>query len=310
MTQRLPAGAQPSGFLNRWSTYFGERFPPLQHGGLIAALCFGILGVAARAGEPFQRPVLAAFGVAFATVFLQMLQLRILDEFKDDADDARWRPYRPVPRGLVSLRSLGYLWFGAAVLQVLIVWLLDARLIAAIAVVWAYSGLMRVEFFAPGWLRAHPFAYMASHIVIAPLIALQIAFVHWLPSGVAPGRIGAALAATYLAFCVVEVGRKLRAPGEEEPGVATYTALWGRPRAVGVWLSFMFAGSAAAWLSAAQMGASPAVAVPVGVALAISMAAALRFTLNPGRPAARRFNLLSGLWVVTMFLGLGFASLA
>lgn len=310
MTQRLPVAAQPSGFLSRWSTYFAERFPPLQHGLLIAAFCFGMLGVAARAGEPFQKPTLAAFGVAFATMFLQMLQLRILDEFKDYADDARWRPYRPVPRGLVSLRSLGYLWFEAAVLQVLLVWLLDARLIGALAVVWLYSGLMRVEFFAPRWLRAHPLAYMASHIVIAPLIALQIAFLHWLPSGIAPGGIGAALAATYLAFCVVEVGRKLRSPAEEEPGVETYTALWGRPRAVVAWLLFMSAGSAAALVAARQVGTFSALGVPLGVALALCMATAWRFTHHPGTLAAKRFNLLSGIWVLAMFLGLGFASLA
>ena len=50
-------------------------------------------------------------------VLLFFLQLRIADEFKDYEDDARYRPYRPVPRGLVSLRELAWVGVGAAAIQ-------------------------------------------------------------------------------------------------------------------------------------------------------------------------------------------------
>ena len=52
--------------------------------------------------------------VAFVTCFLFFLQLRIADEFKDFEEDTRYRPYRPVPRGLVTLRELGWIGGGAA----------------------------------------------------------------------------------------------------------------------------------------------------------------------------------------------------
>ena len=55
--------------------------------------------------------------MAFATAFLFFLQLRIADEFKDFEEDSRYRPYRPVPRGLVRLRELGWLGAAAACLQ-------------------------------------------------------------------------------------------------------------------------------------------------------------------------------------------------
>ena len=41
--------------------------------------------------------------MAVVTSFLSFLQLRIADEFKDFDEDSRYRPYRPVPRGLVTL---------------------------------------------------------------------------------------------------------------------------------------------------------------------------------------------------------------
>jgi 4-hydroxybenzoate polyprenyltransferase len=38
---------------------------------------------------------------------------------------------------------------------------------------------------------------------------------------------------------VIEVGRKIRAPADEEPGVDTYSSVWGCSKAVLIWLSAM-----------------------------------------------------------------------
>lgn len=88
----------------RWWVYQRERFPVFAHGALIAAfsasaVCYSALVRGA------DRVALGSLAVAFGTAFLFFLQLRIADEFKDFAEDARFRPYRPVPRGLVTLRE-------------------------------------------------------------------------------------------------------------------------------------------------------------------------------------------------------------
>ncbi len=99
--------------MNRWVVYQRERFP-------LAGSCAarggvqrvgGVLLVAARAAT-WRLPSARALVVAFVTSLLFFLQLRIADEFKDFAEDARFRPYRPVPRGLVTLRELA--WVGVA----------------------------------------------------------------------------------------------------------------------------------------------------------------------------------------------------
>ena len=90
----------------RWWVYQRERFPVLAHGPLILAFSSSALSFSAllRGAREWPRP--AALVAAFVTCLLFFLQLRIADEFKDFEEDSRWRPYRPVPRGLVTLREL------------------------------------------------------------------------------------------------------------------------------------------------------------------------------------------------------------
>ena len=71
--------------------------------------------------------------VAFVTTFIFFLQLRIADEFKDFADDLRFRPYRPVPRGLISLRELGVVGVIGALIQLLLALWLSPSLLPLLA---------------------------------------------------------------------------------------------------------------------------------------------------------------------------------
>ena len=99
--------------LSRWNIYQRERFPVLAHGPLIAAFSSGAVCYSAqlRAVASGSRPTVsvASLVVAFVSCLLFFFQLRVSDEFKDHEEDSRWRPYRPVPRGLVTLRELGWL---------------------------------------------------------------------------------------------------------------------------------------------------------------------------------------------------------
>ena len=296
------------GFLARWNSYFAERFPPLQHGVLIAAFSFGVIAYTVRLAPAPSHLAWQGLLVAFVTAFLLILQLRILDEFKDYDEDRQYRPYRPVPRGLVSLAGLRRLWFIAAAIQVAGALLLDAHLLLGLLAIWVYSGLMGVEFFVRRWLKAHALIYMLSHIVIVPMIAAYLAACDWLPAGRAAPRLGCLLGASYFAFCVIEVGRKIRAPMDEQPGVETYSFLWGRPRAVATWLLFMLTGSALALLAAARTDALAAVAGAIGVCLVLAALTSASFLRHPARGSGKRFNTLSGLWTLALFLALGLGS--
>jgi 4-hydroxybenzoate polyprenyltransferase len=302
-------GPRPAG-LGRWWIYQRERFPVLAHGPLIAAFSASAVCYSALVrGADRVAPV--SLAVAFGTAFLFFLQLRIADEFKDFEEDARFRPYRPVPSGLVTLRELGVLGAIAACLQLGLAVGLDARLLPLLLVTLGYLALMSVEFFAGQWLRARPFLYMASHMAIMPLIDFYATACDWLPAdaGLLPG-LAWFLLISYFNGMVIEIGRKIRAPADEERGVETYSVVWGPRGAVLAWLAAMAVCAAFALAAAREIR----FVLPVACVLAVLFGAATAVAalyLRASQPGTgRRFELVSGLWTLAMYLSVGVVPLA
>ena len=291
--------------MNRWLVYARERFPLLQNAPLIAAFSASAIAFSAlvRGADRFPHWHLLAAG--FASSFLMFVLLRIADEFKDADEDARWRPYRPVPRGLVTLGELRLAGAVCLGLQLAIALAVDVRLVVPLLVLWAWFALMSKEFFARRWLRAHPVAYIASHMVIVPLLDWYVSGFDWLVAGVpAPHALGWFLAVTFVNGLVVEIGRKIRAPHDEEPGVETYTALWGRGRATAIWVAAIAVNVGLATIAAAHVGFAR-VDVAVFAALALAAAACAIVFLRSRRGGGRRIEAMTGVWTLGSYLFLG-----
>jgi hypothetical protein len=296
----------------RWIVYQRERFPLAGHGPLVlafsaSAVCFSML----VRGE-VRWPRADALAVAFVTSLLFFLQLRIADEFKDFEEDSRYRPYRAVPRGLVTLRELALVGIAAAAIQLGLALWLEPSIAVLLIGAWIYLALMTREFFVPEWLKAHAVLYMASHMLILPLVDLYATACDWWLTGIRrpPEGLYWFLIVSYLNGIVIEVGRKTRAPSDEEHGVQTYSALWGLRGAVGVWLLAVGATGLAAWQAAGRIGfAVPMLGILALLVTACAAAAAglLRSPL-PGRGA--RIELASGVWTVMMYVSLGVVPLA
>lgn len=152
-----------------------ERFPPVPQLVLMtvlfvaATLMSGVLldpGPAEDVGEIDWLK--AAAGFLGSLLFI--VRLRLYDDVKDADTDRVENPTRPIPRGLVSVRELDV---AAAVVLVV-----EGALIASVGEltfwVWtiaaAWSVLMRVEFFASGWLDRHMATFAISHMVVMGLI--------------------------------------------------------------------------------------------------------------------------------------------
>jgi 4-hydroxybenzoate polyprenyltransferase len=300
-----PGGARPS-FFRRWWIYQKERFPVVAHGLLIAAFSSSAVCFSALLRGSGELPPWPAFAVAFGTSFVAFLHLRIADEFKDREEDARFRPYRPVPRGLVTLRELAGLAAGGAAIQVgLAVWL-EPRLLGFLAMVWAYLLLMSHEFFVGDWLKKHAFTYMWSHMLIMPLIDFYATACDWMPlGGGAPFGLFLLVAVSFFNGMVIEVGRKMRAPEAEEVGVETYTFLWGRTQAVAFWLAAMCLTGVIAITAGGLIDFLWAVAAVLGTLFLVAMWRALRFAQTPTLAHARWFEPLSGVWTLALYLILG-----
>jgi 4-hydroxybenzoate polyprenyltransferase len=293
--------------VTRWIVYQRERFPLLAHASLVAAfsvsaVCFSSL-VRGRSGPSSIWPLI----VAFVTCLLFFLQLRIADEFKDCEEDKRFRPYRPVPRGLVTLRELAVVAAGAALVQLVLAVTLEPSLVWLLLIVWGYLVLMTREFFAAAWLRQRPLAYMASHMVILPLIDLYATACDWRVAGLArpPDGLFWFLVVSFLNGVVVEIGRKTRVPDDEEPGVETYSALWGLDGALRAWLTAIALTGAAAWRAAERIGTATPTLLLLFVLAAVCFAGTSRLRRSVPRGSGRVVEMLSGVWTLVMYLGLG-----
>ncbi len=171
-TAQSPAarGLDPRGLAARLWEYQAERFPVFKHGALIVA--FGASAVCLSALLRGAAPSWLAIGVAVLVLFGFFFQLRVADEHKDNEDDTKYRPERPVPRGLVTLKELRVVAIGVGVAQVGLTAWLDWRLIVPLLAVWGWLAIMTKEFFVPVWLKKRPLIYMVSHTAIMPLIDL------------------------------------------------------------------------------------------------------------------------------------------
>lgn len=289
--------------MNRWWIYQKERFPIFAHGPLIAAFsaCAVAFSSMLRGAEP---PGWQHYLTAFVVCFLMFLQLRIADEFKDHEEDTRWRPYRPVPRGLVKLSELRMVFILAALIQLAISLTLEPKLLIVLAIAWTYLALMSVEFFCRDWLTGKPVIYLVSHMGIMPLVDWFGTACEWLPRGSgSPEGLGWFLTASFCNGVVIEVGRKLRQPEDEEEGVETYSRIWGMKRAVAVWLAMMAATLTCAVIAAQRIGFALPLGVTLGLLLIIAIVMARHYTQH--RLNGSKLEAITAIWTMVLYLMLG-----
>ena len=296
-----------SNSLSRWWIYQRERFPLLAHGPLVAAFSFSAVAYSSLLRGVAALPDPFAWMVAFLTSLAFFMQLRIADEFKDFDDDLRYRPYRPVPRGLVSLRELGVIGVALALVQLLLAFWLHTSLLLMLAITWLYLALMSHEFFVSDWLKARPVTYMWSHMLIMPLIDLYASACDWMVAGHHQLRLGLLwfLLVSFFNGMVIEIGRKIRVPEDEEHGVETYSVLWGCRKAVKVWLLVLLVTAISAAIAAAQIDFLLPVVTVLIVLYATALWLARQFLRHPQSGAGKRFEWLAGAWTLCMYLSLG-----
>ena len=193
----------------------------------------------------------------FIIIFMFFLQLRITDEFKDYEEDLKYRAYRPVQRGVITLKALGKIGIATVIIQIILAYVIDFKIIYFMIIVWFYMFLMAKEFFIKEWLTKRILIYALSHVVIMIFITLVIVnATQYIVLGEAENiiKFGALqwyrhnidialiplFTLNYLNGIVLEIGRKTRRADEEEHGVQTYSKLWGKKKAA-VILSLLFA---------------------------------------------------------------------
>lgn len=297
---------QENSLLKALWIYQAERFPLARTALLIAVFSAASLSVSAHlGGRPL--PGIMTFIAVWLVILMLFFQMRVCDEIKDYEDDLRFRPERPIQRGLVSLRLIKSLGLGCILPMLALAFLITPGLVLFLGLAWLWLGLMTVEFFAAHWLKARPFLYLGSHMAIMPLIDIFITAAEWLPAGRgAPDGLWLFIALSYANGCVIETGRKIWAPENERPGVETYSGLLGPARGAMLWLGFA-AFAYILLLGVGYVAGSPFTIGLIGaVMLAFVAIKALSFAKAPDPAGQKSIDQTSGLWVLACYSLAGF----
>lgn len=276
--------------------YQRERFPLLAHGPLIAVMAFGAAGYAHAAVEmplSLYRYLACWFGL-LAFFFL----LRVADEFKDYETDCAHRPYRAVPRGLVSLRALGLAALVALGVQILLIPVVGLYLLLPLILSWVWLGLMTREFFVSAWLEARPVLYLFSHMLIMPLLMFY-ALTHFGP--VSAVQVWPMLALALGVGLCLELGRKIRRPQDEEAGVDTYSALWGPRRAALAWLAAVLFTLFCLFRALGSVASIVLTVAVVGVCGLLALTLLMVHARQPESRAAKGFEGVSALLILLSY---------
>jgi hypothetical protein len=138
------------------------------------------------------------------------------------------------------------------------------------------------------------------------LIDLYVSSFDWLVARApAPHALPWFLAVTFCNGLVMEIGRKIRSPRDEEYGVETYSALWGRVRATIVWCCAMAATVSLAFVAASRVAFGSHAGPIFFAALAAAFVVAGLFLRRPVHATANLIETYSGAWTVVVYVSLG-----
>ena len=207
-------------FFKKWYTYQKERFPIATYGLYIFSIVFGTFCFATESKNWIMLIPM------FVVALLQFLMVRIVDEFKDFEEDSKYRPYRPVPRGLVSLKELGILGGICAIIQIGLTAILNLKGLIYLSLVWIFFAIMSKSFFIKKLVDKHILLEVTLDEFLMPILVLYLStFVTTISVKLIPFLI-----LSYLGSWIVEIARKVRCKEDEENGVKTYTAVFGIPK--------------------------------------------------------------------------------
>jgi 4-hydroxybenzoate polyprenyltransferase len=149
-------------------------------------------------------------------------------------------------------------------------------------------------------------------MVILPLIDMYATACDWWVAGFRqpPPGLFWFLIVSFFNGVVVELGRKIRAREDEEEGVETYSSLWGVTGAVRAWLGAIAVTGFAAWKAAEGLGTAAPTAVLLSALVVACAGIGVRFARRPAAGGGKAIELMSGVWTLLMYLGLGAVPLA
>lgn len=300
--ERHPLEGAP--FHRRFHAYLSERFPLAGHGLLIVSYYSSnqfLARTLLEPGEPMHYDASSLLGAG--TLFLFFFHLRVFDEHKDYAEDARHHPERVLQRGLVTLGHLKVLGALAIAGELVLAALAGPAALVAWGVAFGFSLLMLVEFFAGSWLRRRFLLYAGTHLLVMPVLALMVfSFATGRWPWEAPGWF---FLYAWVGFFVTlnwEISRKIRAPEDEIEGLDTYSRVFGTYGAAYAVLAVRVVDTALVALVGWHLGLSPWFYTALVILFVVCAWGVVDYRRRTGPETARRLEIYAGMYIVAFDL--------
>ena len=296
--------AIPENLARRWWVFVRQRFEPVSHLAMIAALFLAHHGAIAAGwvGEARTVPthLLLLAGLAILAFFFK---LRLYDELKDREEDAHVFPDRPLVRGVLRPRQMKAGITVCFVVELAGMAALGTGGLAGMAIAIAYSMLMYREFFLRDFLRPRLTTYAVVHTVVTVLLTLTLfaAFTGQSPWAL-DGRAWRFALGSWCLFNLFEFGRKTFVTEEERDEVNSYSKVWTRWGAVA--LAWVMAG-AAVWLMLGERLAHSRLLLGWTAAIsALLLGVGLTYGLLNRPPFGQVYRGVTSVFLVLLYLGI------
>lgn len=297
-----------SPLFQRLRAYLNERFPLLGHGLLIVSYYSSNQFLAEVLTRPDEKLVYSIGSLLGAiALFCLFFHLRVFDEHKDFEADLQHYPHRVLQSGLISLRQLKILGAIAIGLELLLaaIWQPERQPAALVAVLLTlfFSWLMLNEFFVGRWLKRHFLIYATSHMLIMPLMALQV---FSFTTGKFPWQAPTWFYVyAFVGFWVTlnwEISRKIRTPAQEIEGVDSYTKIFGTYGAANVVLLVRVIDTGMVALVGWHLRASAWFYVALIVLFCVCLIAYFQYRIQTTPKSAKRMETYAGLYIIAFDL--------
>ncbi|MDA3873808.1 MAG: UbiA family prenyltransferase [Kiritimatiellae bacterium] len=288
--------------LSHWWRYQRDQYPlwkalPLAGAMSVAAVRYPAL-VAGR--EP---PSLWVYLVAFILLLLLRLQRCIVEDVSRDYPDHLHLPNRPTPRGVATTNELRALFLACLPVQILLCFFLEEPLLKPLFFVIIYLMILTIGMGPLRWNAEKPWPFLILHRSGAPLTLFLAAACEWIPrQGTPPLSLIFLLLISFAISFVHDIGRHFDLSRNHHPDARSFATVWGSRRSVLIWWMLINATAILSSLARWRVGGSEKGLFILLSGILITGGFAYQYAANPKQIVDRRFEILSVLWSVSMFL--------
>ena len=297
---------------NRWWVYQHERFPIVRNSILIGILSLSAVShsvlLRSRQAESIVAPPLTFLGtvlIAFIVVMLFFAQLQVVQEFQGLDKQGHHTLSRPIAEGLISLQELGIGAIAAGFVQLGLSASLGWGHIVPLLVLWGYIGLYNRQFFVSHWLENRPLIKIGAQVLAVPLASLYATACDWMTVSLTPpnGLIWYLLVGFLSCMAIALVHLPVFSGTTSHWFNASIR--WGRQLAVRVWLGLVWLITLVTLLSALYVQFARPMLLLLLLFLVSAIVIAWRFSINPTSRWAKWYELITYLWMLLVYWGLG-----